>query len=544
MLKQKSQKRELKVPYVATASDGFNTENLAYYRALFNGMNSVYIHLQNLLFVVVGGFFLATLGGGKIQKYLENRGQSTGNKEPYLHKFFIPLLCAGVFYMPITSGGGVNSTMIQKIIQYFSIEANNIADVAGSIGAKIYMDKVYATAKINNSQDVLESLNAQQSDTLQVNLIANRYYQEFCIPRWDNLKNGVKIDEALALANFEELTARASEDQLDKINELKEELNRLQQWDTHNGMNNIKQDITLQACAKAKKLRDDANQDFKELKTKIDDIKNSKAYQKKQSSEDVIKGMQTLDERLATRDEQLGWLNSILLPSSALILELQKVVSEFKEDKAEVIDKNNKALNDKTSKRVNDQAVLGLGGTTELVQQLTYLFLPGAGSVFNFLKDTQTETRDVLCGIYTADKSAGIFQTIRNAIGCEVFAHSNGYIFGAFYTAYLYEKILSYLPVLIISVAAILSFVGYITTLCKYFYISPFVVAFALTTKRVDKIINFLVTGVTIFFKPVLIVLFIYLALFLYTLIGDFLCSQGLRSLTLYQEVWQIYQGL
>ena len=59
-------KRELKVPYVASASDGFTAENLAYYKALFNGMNTVYIHLQNLLFVVVGGFFLATLGGGKI----------------------------------------------------------------------------------------------------------------------------------------------------------------------------------------------------------------------------------------------------------------------------------------------------------------------------------------------------------------------------------------------------------------------------------------------------------------------------------------------
>ena len=318
-------------------------------------MNQVYIHLQNLLFVVVGGFFLATLGGGKIQKYLENRGQSTGNKEPYLHKFFIPLLCAGVFYMPITSGGGVNSTMIQKIIQYFSIEANNIADKAGSIGAKIYMDKVYATAKINNSQDVLESLNMQQSDVLQVNLIANRYYQEFCIPRWDNLKNGARIDEVLALANFEELTARASEDNLDTIDDLKHELNMLQKWDnSKDGV--VKQDITLEACAKAKKVRDDAKQDFQELKTKIDEIEKFDTYKKSQSSEDVIKGMQTLDERLATRDEQLGWLNSILLPSSALILELQKVVSEFKEDKAEVIEKNNKALNDKTSKRVNDQA--------------------------------------------------------------------------------------------------------------------------------------------------------------------------------------------
>ena len=38
--------KELKVPYVASASDGFDAYNIAYYRALFNGMNSVYIHLQ------------------------------------------------------------------------------------------------------------------------------------------------------------------------------------------------------------------------------------------------------------------------------------------------------------------------------------------------------------------------------------------------------------------------------------------------------------------------------------------------------------------
>ena len=40
--------KELKVPYVATASDGFDAYNIAYYRALFNGMNSVYIHLQRV----------------------------------------------------------------------------------------------------------------------------------------------------------------------------------------------------------------------------------------------------------------------------------------------------------------------------------------------------------------------------------------------------------------------------------------------------------------------------------------------------------------
>ena len=40
------------------------------------------------------------------------------------------------------------------------------------------------------------------------------------------------------------------------------------------------------------------------------------------------------------------------------------------------------------------------------------------------------------------------------------------------------------------------------------FYISPFVTAWAMATKRVDKIIDFLLAGIAIFFKPVLIVLF------------------------------------
>jgi hypothetical protein len=49
----------------------------------------------------------------------------------------------------------------------------------------------------------------------------------------------------------------------------------------------------------------------------------------------------------------------------------------------------------------------------------------------------------------------------------------------------------------------------------------PFVVAFSLTTKRVNKIFDFLLTGIAIFFKPILIVLFIFFALFAHGLVQD-----------------------
>ena len=38
------------------------------------------------------------IGASKIQAYLENRGESKG-KQPYLHKFYIPLLMVGVFFI-------------------------------------------------------------------------------------------------------------------------------------------------------------------------------------------------------------------------------------------------------------------------------------------------------------------------------------------------------------------------------------------------------------------------------------------------------------
>ena len=80
-----------------------------------------------------------------------------------------------------------------------------------------------------------------------------------------------------------------------------------------------------------------------------------------------------------------------------------------------------------------------------------------------------------------------------------------------------FEKV----PLLVCTTASIVAFISYLVSLCKYFYISPFVVAFSLATKRTNKIIDFLVSGISIFFKPILIVLFIYLALFVHTLVNE-----------------------
>lgn len=50
------------------------------------------------------------------------------------------------------------------------------------------------------------------------------------------------------------------------------------------------------------------------------------------------------------------------------------------------------------------------------------------------------------------------------------------------------EEMVKAIPVVTVCIASLIASIGYIVSLCKYFYISPFVVAFALSTKQVDKI--------------------------------------------------------
>lgn len=86
-----------------SAIDAFNKNNMGYFNDLFIGLGKIYQHLQIFIFILIGGFFVMQIGASKLQAYLENRGESE-EKQPYLHKFYIPLLMIGIFFMPIPEG--------------------------------------------------------------------------------------------------------------------------------------------------------------------------------------------------------------------------------------------------------------------------------------------------------------------------------------------------------------------------------------------------------------------------------------------------------
>jgi hypothetical protein len=93
------------------------------------------------------------------------------------------------------------------------------------------------------------------------------------------------------------------------------------------------------------------------------------------------------------------------------------------------------------------------------------------------------------------------------------------------------------LPIIVCIVAAIIAIASYVVKLAKYFYVMPFIVAFSVTTRRTDKIFDFLVSGIAIFFKLILITIFVFFALFMHSFIKDVFMFLINRQFLFIQEI-------
>lgn len=462
-------------------ADKFNKANMAYFSNLYYYMKNIYFHLQNLLFVVVGGFFLGTLGFKKIQTYLEYKGQGSGKNEPYMHKFLIPLITAGFFYMPIPETKDTSSTIVQKIIRYFTAQANNIADLASAQGGATYMNKLFSSVG-GITQNGENALRLQLSQTIFTNNKANQEYER-CQKRYKT-PNGIPFSQM-------------SEKDLKEL---------LEKWDIES-VAGTENDISFQTCVFLERTIWNSNAKQKELERTI------KAIEKYYANNELQNKLNAIDAYTANREKEYGWINSILLPGTGLMVELQSFITDNAiqdpEELESSAEKSRVANRDSITK---GEVVDGLKGKSltdkiigDLMGKMVYLSLPGAGSIYEVIKGGFENIGKIL------DKIPFVEGAL-NLVGALV---------SFLVTTWLVEEMLKNIPVLVATVAGSIAFVGYLVTLIKYFYISPFVVAFALTTKRIDKIVSFLVSGITIFFKPILIVLFIYLALFLHTLINE-----------------------
>ncbi|OEV61831.1 hypothetical protein AJY73_10325 [Campylobacter jejuni] len=522
---------------MVTVADDFNKQNIAYYSNLFKDMGIIYNHLQNLLFIVVGGFFMSGLLGKKLQVYLENKGSNPSpNGEAYLHRFFIPLIATAFFFVPIPEGGvsdgggdytqtELSATAVQKIIRYFTSEANDIADMASAIGANNYMNKVYRT--VGSITPYGESNIKFQLYTSQfIVKQASEVFKNTCYRRYTDL-NGNPITPNIAYSNFSSDVQKQ-----DYLNT---------NFIDYNQLSGTIYDISPQYCVTLASIIQTEKNKQQTYNAQLTTIQNYL------NNTDLQTRLKKLDAYIANKELNLGWFNSTILPGTALMVEMQSYIKDFtieKEAKKQAANSGSSTSISGGFEDIRNQAG-GKDPTTEEGAKLTdglisnalgrvgWLMLPGSSTLMNFINDGLKSgvnigfgTIGAVTGLNKLDKifpqgssAASLLSIVPAQIskGISMFVPATS----AILTSYIMEYIVEKIPVLVATVAAGLAFIGYLVALAKYFYISPFVVAFALTTRRVDRIVEFLVTGVTIFFRPILIVLFIYLALFFHSFIKD-----------------------
>lgn len=505
-----------------SAVDGFNKNNMAYFSDLFLANEKIYQHLQILIFILVGGFFVTRIGAEKIQAYLENRGESAG-KQPYLHKFYIPIIMVGTFFMPIPEANGLaHSTIMQNTIRYFAMKSTEIADMASAIGGKTYMDKIY------------KSLGGDINEGAIIQYILERKENEYIV------KNGNDIYKQTCSKRYTEALASMREGFLSSLSEEeKENINKKMAMDI-NQIAGTKNDISLDACIALETEILKANNQVQILNEKLEGIKNF------YDSNKLNQKINGLDAFFAKRELQLGWINSIFTPASAILAETFAFVDDrvSKTNIEEASRKNREnireAVNNGKAQMVDEQDDIVDSNLGWIAGNLVWMMLPGADAIKDFIKDN---TEKVVSAVGAAIGSTiPILGSILGGIG--------GYIMGAFtssiagYTTaiiflqWTFENI----PLLVCTTASLIAFVAYLVSLIKYFYVSPFVVAFSLATKRMDKIIEFLISGIAIFLKPTLIVIFIYLALFVHTLVSEFFVFASVEQFTgIPTSVWDFH---
>jgi|GEM_PF-2228774 len=506
-----------------SAVDGFNKNNMAYFSDLFMNMEKIYQHLQILLFVVVGGFYISSIGANKLQVYLENRGENASN-QPYLHKFYIPLIMVGTFFMPIPEANGTaHSTMVQNTIRYFTTESTKIADMASAIGGKTYMDKIYKSLGGINYAGVVSLLD-QKYEKQYIATQGEKIYNDTCAKRF------TKPYSAQKESYFTTLT-----------DEEKEKYKKAYRENDFSQISGTDKDISLEACIFLEVEILKSKNDLDRIQTQLNGIK-------KFNSQDNIKNkINRLDSYFNTRENQLGWINSLITPSSAILAQTfvfadDQVVNYDVKESTKKNQKNAEEFSEKgytegeSEGKINDSLLGALAG------KLVWMMLPGASAIKDFVKENYTKLISVIGGAI-GSVVPGVGSVVGGILGWFVGKFSyvvsgigtlSAYTIAIMLMEWTFEKV----PLLVCTTASIIVFVSYLVSLCKYFYISPFVVAFALATKRMNKIVDFLVSGIAIFFKPILIVLFIYLALFVHTLIDEIFVFMSIEQFSGIETSW------
>ncbi len=484
-------------PRYVAVTDAMNKANLAYYSKIFTNMNTVYSYTQNLLFIFVGMFFIGQIGYSKTLEVLEKQAvEGVAGQGKSLKAFMAPVLAVGLFFAPIPEDAGMNATIVQKMIRYMTLSSINIADRASAVGIEAYMTRLYSTVGAISSdgekaikESLLNAIGKLSIYSDSLVLCENRYPYVSTYQANDELAGKYEVFD----------------------------------------VNKAGQDISYSACREIERKRVLARTEYREK------LILSRGIEQAHNNNELGRKLTEINTKINDRQRELGFLAAVMLPSYATAIEEMSLILDNSVVKqaqdAQMKDLDQIAINRGNAHNNNTRVVLGndeIGAVAgETIGLTTYFMLPGFSGLFQFFKSA----KDGVIDTFTSKSPNAKGGLLKGAVSIA------GDVGAFFMTKIIFDQILKYLPIVISVLVGLLAFFGYFVSLLKYYYISTFVTMFALTTGKVNKITEFLVNGLTIFLKPVLIVIFIFLALFINTLAADIFKILGTDAFNLIQNI-------
>lgn len=460
------------------AFNSLNKANLGFFVNMFYGFQKVYYYVQYFLFIFVGAFFLTIL----FWNMAINRIGKTGEKEN-INKFILPLIMIVFCFIPTQQEGGITTTPIQNIFQYFTQTSNKLADRIVVPGAEAYVKKVYATVGVANTS--LEKASLDRLESLKAGITYYKVAHELCKDRFSSHYDDYR--------NFQ----TNNED----IIKIAEESNP-----------NGNQDFSFLGCKKIEADLINAEREKIEKELIVNSIRFS-------GNSTLTTLLSDLKSNISESVNNYGWLYSIYLTSISVVVENLSTIKDSSTQ--DLLRERNVALENKYHLEKSNDYLTGdedggyLGG-------LSYFILPGAGKVYEEMKrKIETSGSAVASAIgYGVSLIPGVGWLVGAGVA---WLGSKASELASPFLAYaamqmLYDAILKYLPLIVGIVAGIIVVITYLIEILKYFYVAPFIVLYSITKQRQNKIIDFFVDGIGLFLKPLLITVSIFISMFVYYL--------------------------
>jgi len=170
----------------------------------------------------------------------------------------------------------------------------------------------------------------------------------------------------------------------------------------------------------------------------------------------------------------------------------------------------------------SDDSTFGFG-IDDIAYSMPWMTVPGSSTVLETYRDLAPKFNAKKSANETVSKIPIIGDSIMNFASYLLDKSSYIIVFAMMKSVYLY------LPLVAVTIASILAIGYYFITLFVYSLIAPFYVVYLFSRNQKEQIISFLIRGIVIVFKPVLIVLSLMiasLAIYLITTLGFAMSAQ------------------